>query len=132
MSTRREVLKVLSVVAGLAFALPEAWAEAQKFAIPLDLVKPLHAVGGFVYLKIKDMYIMFIRDSDTTVRALDPTCTHKQCTVGYKPDLKLIVCPCHGSHYDLDGHVVKGPAKKDLTTYEASLADDKIIHTIGG
>ena len=32
-----------------------------------------------------------------------------------------IRCPCHGSVYDTNGHVVTGPAPRALTSYSTNL-----------
>ena len=130
MSTRREVLKLLSVVAGVVFALPGALEAATKLAIPLDKVDKLQKVGGAIYLKIKGQDILFIRTAEDKISVLSPICTHKHCTVEYNPDEKLIICPCHGSTYDLNGKVLKGPAKKDLTNFQGTLSEGRIIFTL--
>jgi nitrite reductase/ring-hydroxylating ferredoxin subunit len=44
--------------------------------------------------------------------ALSLTCTHLGCTVEQKSD--SFECPCHGSMYDNQGEVQKGPAKLPL------------------
>lgn len=45
-------------------------------------------------------------------RALGLSCPHLGCTVTVAPD--GIVCPCHGSAFDLSGKVLKGPADRPL------------------
>ncbi len=48
--------------------------------------------------------------------AYDAVCPHLGCTVGYAPSMQLIVCPCHGSEFEvLTGDVVSGPAPHGLT-----------------
>ena len=126
---RRDAIRVIGSTAVLVTILPEL-ARAKKLALGLDKVEQLKKVGGWVVLKIKGQEIMFIRESEEVIRALDPICTHKHCTVDYDPDEKLIVCPCHGSTYDLEGKVLKGPAKKPLTVYDAKLSDGKIIFSM--
>lgn len=130
LSTRREVLRTLTAVAGLVFAVPSAMKAAAKLAIPLDRVEKLKEVGGFALLKIREMEILFIRDSEDTVKALNPVCTHKKCTVEYSPEAGMLVCPCHGSTFELDGTVTKGPAEQNLATYEAALSEGRIILTV--
>ena len=44
--------------------------------------------------------------------ALSLTCTHLGCTVDLQSD--GFACPCHGSRYDRDGNVLRGPAAKPL------------------
>jgi Rieske Fe-S protein len=127
MSNRREFLKGLVVTAGGLTIFKSFEAFAKEFAIPLDKAEKLKTVGGSVTLKVKDTNILFIRDSETSIRALDPVCTHLGCVVGYNAKEKRIDCPCHGSRYDLDGNVLHGPAPKPLKKYEASLSGDRIL-----
>jgi Rieske Fe-S protein len=127
MPNRREFLKGLAVVTGGVALLRSSNAFAKKLAIPLDKAEKLKTVGGSAVLKIKDMSILFVRDSETSIRALDPVCTHLGCIVAYNNQAKSIDCPCHGSKFDLDGKVVHGPAAKPLKTYEASISGDRIL-----
>jgi nitrite reductase/ring-hydroxylating ferredoxin subunit len=127
MTNRREFLKGLVVATGGLALLRSSNAFAKKLAIPLDKAEKLKTLGGSAVLKIKDMTILFIRDSETTIRALDPICTHLGCIVAYNSQAKRIDCPCHGSKFDLDGKVVHGPAAKPLKTYEASISEDRIL-----
>ncbi|HEX6145740.1 MAG TPA: FAD-dependent oxidoreductase [Acidimicrobiia bacterium] len=51
---------------------------------------------------------------DGQVRALSPYCTHLGCLVAFNTAEQTWDCPCHGSRFDLEGHVVHGPAVEDL------------------
>jgi cytochrome b6-f complex iron-sulfur subunit len=62
-----------------------------------------------------------------TLSAVNPTCTHKGCTVEWKAAQKAFVCPCHGAKYSPDGKVLKGPAEKPLSTYEAKIEGDAVL-----
>jgi len=130
MSKRRDMLKILSMAVGMLIALPAAILHAKKYSISLDKAEKLKTVNSSALLKIKDRQILFVRDSEKTIRALDPTCTHRQCTVDYNPKTQNIVCPCHGSTYNLEGKVIKGPAEKALTVFAAELSDNSIILTM--
>ncbi|MDH3297810.1 MAG: Rieske (2Fe-2S) protein [Gemmatimonadota bacterium] len=53
--------------------------------------------------------------------ALSSVCTHLECTVELESN--RIVCPCHGSTYDREGNVLRGPAERSLARYETRLTD---------
>ena len=55
----------------------------------------------------------FIIRRDQQVFALSSICTHKGCKLRVADDLSFY-CKCHHSTFDKDGHVTKGPAKRDL------------------
>ncbi|MBD2413864.1 cytochrome B6 [Nostoc calcicola FACHB-389] len=59
--------------------------------------------------------------------AVNPTCTHAGCTVGWKADTKKFVCPCHGSEFGVDGKVQKGPATEALKTYAAKIEGSSVV-----
>lgn len=56
---------------------------------------------------------IFIRKKDHTLVFYSNKCSHLGCQINQITDNKLL-CPCHGSTYDLNGKVISGPAKKDL------------------
>jgi thiosulfate dehydrogenase [quinone] large subunit len=48
--------------------------------------------------------------------AYNAVCPHMGCTVGYSTATKIIVCPCHGSEFQVSsGEVIQGPATRGLT-----------------
>ena len=53
-------------------------------------------------------------------------CTHKGCAVNKVAD-GTIDCPCHGSKYNLDGTVAKGPATKPLESKAVAVEGDSIV-----
>lgn len=57
--------------------------------------------------------------------ALSPICTHLGCTVEIEG--ARLVCPCHGSTYDREGRVLRGPAERRLTSFAVKLADDDVL-----
>jgi len=61
--------------------------------------------------------------------AMSLICTHLGCTVEQKTD--GFDCPCHGSRYDANGKVLKGPATQALRTLRVETADNGhlILHT---
>jgi Rieske Fe-S protein len=60
--------------------------------------------------------ILVVRDAARRFHALSMQCTHEGCPVR-APVHGVITCPCHGSQYDLQGHVRRGPAQLPLARY---------------
>jgi nitrite reductase/ring-hydroxylating ferredoxin subunit/uncharacterized membrane protein len=62
------------------------------------------------------------------VFALDDTCVHAGCSLaGGKVDGRSIICPCHGSQYELDsGAVLNGPATRAEPTLSVRLRNGMI------
>ena len=56
---------------------------------------------------------VIINKNDNELKILSSKCTHLGCRINKLEDDKLI-CPCHGSNFNLDGHVIKGPATASL------------------
>lgn len=54
------------------------------------------------------------RDSDGGLHALSAACTHMGCTVSWNEAESTWDCPCHGSRFAVDGHVLHGPALHEL------------------
>jgi cytochrome b6-f complex iron-sulfur subunit len=52
--------------------------------------------------------VALFRDAEGAVHAISSVCTHLGCIVKATPE--GFQCPCHGSQFDKDGGVTKGPA----------------------
>jgi len=61
-----------------------------------------------------------------TFSGFSAVCTHKGCDVSEVTDGK-IVCPCHGSKFNLDGTVAQGPATTPLEAKAVSVQGDSIV-----
>jgi cytochrome b6-f complex iron-sulfur subunit len=56
--------------------------------------------------------------------AVSSICTHRGCTVDLGgPGL---ACPCHGSQYDREGRVMRGPANRALARYPVQANGDDL------
>ena len=60
---------------------------------------------------LPDIPAVLVR-SDNTFSALSLVCTHLGCTVESRSE--GFNCPCHGSRFDLQGKLLRGPAAKPL------------------
>jgi len=120
MKSRRTFLKI--IVAGIVSFFIYAWNK-----LTLNHIETTH--GGqkiFSFNKNKtvsfnDNYIIVTENNSTTV--FSSHCTHLGCKID-KMEGDRFVCPCHGSKYDLNGKVVKGPAYKNLQTIPYQISAD--------
>lgn len=62
-------------------------------------------------------------NNGVNTRVFSSHCSHLGCKIDKLANGKL-VCPCHGSEYDLNGNVTKGPAYKKLTEVNSTITDD--------
>jgi glycine/D-amino acid oxidase-like deaminating enzyme/nitrite reductase/ring-hydroxylating ferredoxin subunit len=58
--------------------------------------------------------IAAFRDAEGTLHELSAACPHLGCVVSFDAIEKTWNCPCHGSRFDCHGHVLVGPANRDL------------------
>ena len=90
----------------------------------------LASTNGALLVDAPNDTIIVVRTSDTTVIALSAICTHAGCTVDFVPAAALMNCACHGSQFGEDGHVIRGPARRALRVYTATLANNTVTITL--
>ena len=83
----------------------------------------IHPAGSATVL-----YVLAVGAGEFAV--LSPTCTHLQCTVSIEgAELR---CPCHGSTFDREGRVLRGPAARPLRRFPATVtADGELVIDYG-
>ena len=106
--TRRYLLG--SVPAKVAHESPVDVLIAKTVGRTVDDLAPGH--GGLVDLGGRRLAVY--KAEDGTITALSPRCQHMGCNVDWNDADRTWDCPCHGSRYDREGRVIKGPAKQDL------------------
>ena len=77
-------------------------------------------VGGGAILA--DRQLVVTQPQEGTFCVLSAVCTHAGCLVASIDD-GTINCPCHGSRFDLNGDVARGPATKPLATAPSTVTD---------
>jgi len=76
---------------------------------------PVGGAATFTIPATGDPGIVFHK-ADGTFVAYDTVCPHAGCQVGWSKGASLMVCPCHGSQFEVaNGAVVAGPASQGLT-----------------
>ena len=74
----------------------------------------------------------FVKDSDGSFWvALYQRCVHLGCTVPFRNDCVSFKCPCHGSHYNVDGEYLDGPAPRSLDRFPLSFSGDSVVVSTG-
>jgi Rieske Fe-S protein len=69
---------------------------------------------------------IIVRNAQGEYVALSATCTHLDCIVQYRPDMRRIWCACHNGTYDLNGRNVSGPPPRPLEAYDVHERGDEI------
>lgn len=59
--------------------------------------------------------------------ALYQRCVHLGCTVPFRNDCVSFKCPCHGSHYNVEGEWLDGPAPRSLDRFVISFSGEDVI-----
>jgi Rieske Fe-S protein len=107
----------------------------KKGRLVLDLGKSrfqaLNTIGNGLKLEItrQEKPLIITRISATQVAAFSSQCTH----AGYEvllPEQGVLACSSgHGGAFDLEGRVLSGPARSDLSRYPAQLIDNRVFIT---
>ncbi len=68
-------------------------------------------------------------DEDPVVYGLSAVCTHAGCRSqrNWRIDDQVVICTCHGSQFNFEGEVVRGPANTPLAAFEVKLEDDMVL-----
>ncbi|WP_117593768.1 FAD-dependent oxidoreductase [Haloprofundus halophilus] len=72
--------------------------------------------GEATVLRERTKPIAAYRDDDGELHTHSAVCPHLDCIVRWNDAERSWDCPCHGSRFEYDGHVVDGPAVSDLST----------------
>ncbi|WP_200307753.1 FAD-dependent oxidoreductase [Streptomyces adelaidensis] len=72
------------------------------------------APGDGAVVRVGGHHCAVHRDDDGALHAVSARCTHLGCLVAFNRAERTWECPCHGSRFDPDGHIVQGPATKRL------------------
>ena len=74
--------------------------------------------GGGAVIRRGLKKVAAYRDMNGMLHERSAVCTHLGCIVAWNPTENTWDCPCHGSRFDRLGHVINGPANRDLPRLE--------------
>lgn len=138
--TRGAGLTLLGLGGGWSCAgVPLYRATAVNGRVPLDRsdLKRIAEAGKAVLVEVPELpdpIIILVPlaekarvPSQVKFQAMSARCTHLGCQVRPSRSQSSLRCPCHGSTFDLEGRVIRGPAQGPLTTYPLELEGDQIF-----
>lgn len=91
-----------------------------------------HNVGDRVLvqgLKGDPTYLVMTGESAIADYGINAVCTHLGCVVPWNASENKFICPCHGSQYNNEGKVVRGPAPLSLALAHADVNEDVVSLT---
>lgn len=121
-------------IAPAAAALEGCAATAKALAVKEGLLEvPLETLGntGSAVVKAEGLSnkLFIARRADGTYSAVELNCPHKNGPVKEKDG--HLVCEWHGSTFELDGKVTKGPSKSDLKRYPVQVEGRSLRVQVG-
>ncbi|OWM90985.1 cytochrome b6-f complex iron-sulfur subunit, chloroplastic-like isoform X2 [Punica granatum] len=78
-------------------------------------------------LKGDPTYLVVEKDRTLATYAINGVCTHLGCVVPWNAAENKFICPCHGSQYNDQGRVVRGPAPLSLALAHCDIDDGKVV-----
>jgi cytochrome b6-f complex iron-sulfur subunit len=95
---------------------------ASGITLTIDASSPLAATGSAALVQTSVGDFLVAHTGQNTFSAMTAICTHQTCTItGFQN--QNFVCPCHGSTFDVSGHVVLGPASASLRQYATQFSN---------
>lgn len=98
--------------------------------VKLDGFVAKHGTGDRVLvqgLKGDPTYLVMESDAAIAEYGLNAVCTHLGCVVPWDASANKFICPCHGSQYNSEGKVVRGPAPLSLALAHTSVNEDGVV-----
>ncbi|KXZ51158.1 hypothetical protein GPECTOR_13g645 [Gonium pectorale] len=78
-------------------------------------------------LKGDPTYLIVTADGSIEKYGLNAVCTHLGCVVPWVAAENKFKCPCHGSQYNAEGKVIRGPAPLSLALAHADVAESGLV-----
>uniref|UniRef100_A0A7C4ARE9 Rieske domain-containing protein n=1 Tax=Desulfomonile tiedjei TaxID=2358 RepID=A0A7C4ARE9_9BACT len=120
--TKRSFLKTFLLFCSGLFSLATVWgagrfaafgfAVNRKRELPRDVFSRVEE-GSPLHVADAGVWLVKTRDHEA-VTVLDDKCPHLGCKPNWNPSRRVFECPCHGSEFDAQGFVKKGPASKRM------------------
>ena len=125
---------IVTLLEGCSSSAPvlQAKVSDNKAIVPLDHLAMLASPNSHakIYVNQNANPIILFAGENGEMRAVLSTCSHSGCEV-----TKLrttFECPCHGSEYDLQGNVLRGPAPEPLEVFQVEKVAGRLEISLKG
>lgn len=112
------------------FLIPPDVVESPQNSVVAGKAKDVKPNSGTVF-KFGSRPGILVRTAEGELRAFSATCTHLECTVQYRADLRRIWCACHDGQFDLNGTNVAGPPPRPLEKYVVNVMGEDVVVSKG-
>lgn len=110
----------------LRYLVPPAATDLGGDSVVAAKVGDLKANSGKIF-RFGSRPGLLVRTADGEYRAMSAVCTHLNCTVQYRSDVREVWCACHNGFYDLNGRNVAGPPPRPLESYDVHINGDDVV-----
>jgi len=104
--------------------------EAKTYLSHMAAGTPLLLSGSALSDQLTSELIVKDKDGSLWV-AIYQRCVHLGCTFAFRDDCVSFKCPCHGSHYNVDGEYLDGPAPRSADRFALSFSGDSVVVDTG-
>ena len=126
--TRNDFFKILSTtfsgIAVVGFIYNYGKTLRHFFRSNRFIQADIHKIDNQLY---DDSDIFIVKNNDQ-IEVLSKKCPHLGCTLQMSRNKSAIVCPCHGSRFNLSGKFISGPAKQNMDHLKYHLDSDNRIN----
>lgn len=110
----------------LRYLVPPAATDLGGDSVVAAKVGDLKANSGKIF-RFGSRPGLLLRTAEGEYRAMSAVCTHLNCTVQYRSDVREVWCACHNGFYDLNGRNVAGPPPRPLDAYDVHINGDDVV-----
>lgn len=101
--------------------------EAKSYIVHLDKNTPWQLQGSDLQSTL-DFELLVVDPADGTYwGAIYQRCVHLGCKFNFLTSCRSFKCPCHGSHYNVDGEYLSGPAPRSNDRFALSFSGGSVV-----
>lgn len=83
--------------------------------------------GKPVLVEYGDDVVFVTKTGPNSVNVLNAACPHVGCKLSFNQATKQFDCPCHASHFDINGKKLGGPAPRDMVSADFQIVGGQVV-----